>query len=445
MPILLCAAVSAHAQSLDAFKQRLAEPTPGATLFNRAQVTVTEHDDAARAVADAARAYAVRNGSPLMGRITVNGTISQFSAKLTVPECLWEVRGGRAKGRSLEADRINRHLDDIRSQLDRHYRDIRDRESYVTAEKVKNAWLGFGKRYRTLLSTFRSFTDDLHGRIGVDRSKNTWYRYLATMKHLQAFLTVKYRVSDIALAELEQSFIEQFHVYLRTECNLKLTSICRYLDCLINVVKVSFNDGIMPRNPFASYRYNEPTPERAFLNEEEILTLQHAALRTKKQRMIRDLFLFSCFTGICYADLKTLAWKQLEQDTHGDWWVTGNRCKTDTRYVVKLLPAALSILERYRDGTDYVFSFMPHLNTVDRSLKRIAALCGIEKKLTFHVGRHTYATTICLMNGVSLETLSKMLGHKRITTTQTYAKVTQPMIDREVTMLREKLATKFSV
>ena len=380
---------------------------------------------------------------PLMGRITVNGTISQFSAKLTVPERLWEVRGGRAKGRSLEADRINRHLDDIRSQLDRHYRDIRDRESYVTAEKVKNAWLGFGKRYRTLLSTFRSFTEDLHGRIGVDRSKNTWYRYLATMKHLQAFLTAKYRVSDIALAELEQSFIEQFHVYLKTERALKLTSICRYLDCLINVVKIAFNDGIMPRNPFASYRYNEPAPERAFLNETEILTLQHAALRTRKQRVIRDLFLFSCFTGICYADLKTLAWKQFGQDTHGDWWVTGNRCKTDTQYVVKLLPAALSILERYRDGADRVFAFMPHLNTVDRSLKRIAVLCGIDKKLTFHCARHTYATTICLMNGVSLETLSKMLGHKRITTTQTYAKVTQPMIDREVEMLKIKLADKF--
>ena len=380
---------------------------------------------------------------PLMGRITVNGTISQFSAKLSVPERLWEVRGGRAKGRSLEADRINRYLDDIRSQIDRHYRDIRDRESYVTAEKVKNAWLGFGKRYRTLLSTFRSFTEDLHGRIGVDRSKNTWYRYLATMKHLQAFLTAKYRVSDIALAELEQSFIEQFHVYLKTERALKLTSICRYLDCLINVVKIAFNDGIMPRNPFASYRYNEPAPERAFLNETEILTLQHAALRTRKQRVIRDLFLFSCFTGICYADLKTLAWKQFGQDTHGDWWVTGNRCKTDTQYVVKLLPAALSILERYRDGADRVFAFMPHLNTVDRSLKRIAVLCGIDKKLTFHVARHTYATTICLMNGVSLETLSKMLGHKRITTTQTYAKVTQPMIDREVEMLKEKLADKF--
>ena len=381
---------------------------------------------------------------PVMGRITINGTISQFSAKLTVPERLWEVRGGRAKGRSLEADRINRHLDDIRSQIDRHYRDIRDRESYVTAEKVKNAWLGFGKRYRTLLETFRSFTEDLHERIGVDRSKNTWYRYLATMKHLQTFLTAKYHVSDIALAELELSFIEQFHVYLKTERALKLTSICRYLDCLINVVKIAFNDGIMHRNPFASYRYNEPTPERAFLNETEILTLQHTALRTKKQRIIRDLFLFSCFTGICYADMKSLAWKQFEQDAHGDWWVTGNRCKTDTQYVVKLLPAALSILERCRDdGAERVFSFMPHLNTVDRSLKRIAALCGIDKRLTFHCARHTYATTICLMNGVSLETLSKMLGHKRITTTQTYAKVTQPMIDREVEMLKEKLADKF--
>ena len=267
---------------------------------------------------------------PVMGRITVNGTISQFSAKLTVPERLWEVRGGRAKGRSLEADRINRYLDDIRSQIDRHYRDIRDRESYVTAEKVKNAWLGFGKRYRTLLETFRSFTEDLHGRIGVDRSKNTWYRYLATMKRLQAFLTAKYRVSDIALAELEQSFIEQFHVYLKTERALKLTSICRYLDCLINVVKVSFNDGIMPRNPFASYRYNEPTPERAFLNEEEILTLQHAALRTKKQRIIRDLFLFSCFTGICYADMKSLAWKQgdLANDRPGSGDAQGEAGRT---------------------------------------------------------------------------------------------------------------------
>ena len=381
---------------------------------------------------------------PVMGRITVNGTIAQFSAKLSVPPHLWEVKGGRAKGKSLEADRINRHLDDIRSQLDRHYRDIRDRESYVTAEKVKNAWLGFGKRYRTLLSTFRSFTDDLHGRIGVDRSKNTWYRYLATMKHLQAFLTVKYRVSDIALAELEQSFIEQFHVYLKTERALKLTSICRYLDCLINVVKIAFNDGIMPRNPFASYRYNEPAPERAFLNETEILTLQHAALRTRKQRMIRDLFLFSCFTGICYADLKTLAWKQFGQDAHGDWWVTCNRCKTDTQYVVKLLPYPLFLLDKYRGlaGNRYLFK-LSSLDSIDDSLKNIARECGIDKQLSFHSARHTFATTITLSQGMAIETISKLLGHKNIRTTQIYATITHSKLDGDMERLSKRLDTLY--
>mgnify|MGYP000737712625 CR=1 FL=1 len=380
---------------------------------------------------------------PVMGRITVNGTISQFSAKLSVPERLWEVRGGRAKGRSLESDRINRHLDEIRSQLDRHYRDIRDRESYVTAEKVKNAWLGFGKRYRTLLSTFRSFTEDLHGRIGVDRS---WYRYLATMKHLQAFLTAKYRVSDIALAELEQSFIEQFHVYLKTERALKLTSICRYLDCLINVVKVSFNDGIMPRNPFASYRYNEPTPERAFLNEEEILMLQHAALRTKKQRMIRDLFLFSCYTGIPYGDMCRLTTEDLEVAEDGEVWIKTARKKTKIDYEVPLLDIPLLILDKYRDmAPEGKLLPMYSNNELNRTLKRIAAICGIERKLVFHCGRHTYATEITLSHGVPLETVSKMLGHSRISTTQIYAKVTDDKIDMDTRSLEEKIAGRFSV
>ncbi|MCM1301059.1 MAG: Arm DNA-binding domain-containing protein [Bacteroides cellulosilyticus] len=140
---------------------------------------------------------------PVMGRITVNGTIAQFSAKLTVPEQLWEVRGGRAKGRSLEADRINRHLDNIRTQIEAHYREICDRETYVTAEKVKNAWQGFGQRYKTLLDAFQHFADNLSKRVGIDRAKCTWYRYNSSIRHLRAFMQHTYRVSDMPLAELE--------------------------------------------------------------------------------------------------------------------------------------------------------------------------------------------------------------------------------------------------
>ncbi|WP_418996329.1 site-specific integrase [Alistipes putredinis] len=383
---------------------------------------------------------------PVMGRITVNGSIAQFSAKLSVPEMLWEVSGGRAKGRSLEADRINRHLDNIRTQIGKHYQDICDRESYVTAEKVKNAYLGFGEKYRLLLEAFEKFTGDLKKRVGIDRCHGTWNRYYKSIDHLRTFMRKEYNVSDMPLAELEQSFIEQYHVYLKSDLGLKPTTVSGYLKCLKYVVKIAFNNGWMPRNPFSLYQYTAPNPERSFLTEDELRRMMTTELRYKRQDYNRDMFLFSCFTGICYADMASLTYDRIEQDAQGEWWISGNRQKTETRYVVKLLPYALFILNKYRGltGDGRVFA-MSTLDSIDDSLKNIARECGIDKQLSFHLARHTYATTICLSNGVSLETLSKMLGHKQITTTQIYAKVTPPMIDREVTMLREKLAMKFSV
>ena len=383
---------------------------------------------------------------PVMGRITINGTISQFSAKINVPEQLWEVKGGRAKGKSVESERINRHLDNIRIQIGKHYQSICDHDAYVTAEKVKNAWLGMGERYRTLVNVFEHYTNDLFKRIGVDRSESTWWRYRASLGHLRAFLKHEYNLHDIPLLELEQSFIEQYHVYLKSDLGLKPTTVSGYLKCLKYVVKIAFNNGWMPRNPFSLYQYTAPNPERSFLTEDELRRMMTTELRYKRQDYNRDMFLFSCFTGICYADMASLTYDRIEQDAQGEWWISGNRQKTETKYVVKLLPYALFILNKYRGltGDGRVFA-MSTLDSIDDSLKNIARECGIDKQLSFHLARHTYATTICLSNGVSLETLSKMLGHKNITTTQIYAKVTPPMIDREVTMLREKLATKFSV
>lgn len=362
-----------------------------------------------------------------------------------MPISLWEVKGGRAKGKSLEADRINRHLDNIRSQINKHYQTICDHESYVTAEKVRNAYLGFGKKYKTLLETFEAFNDALKARIGVDRSKNTWERYQAVAKHLRSFLQAKYRVSDMALAELELSFIEQFHVFLKTERVLKPLSVCRYLDCLIHVVKTAFNDGLMPRNPFAAYRYSAPATERTFLTEDELRKLQTTPLH-ERLHFVRDVFIFSCFTGLCHADLRALGWKLFEQDETGAWWVSGNRIKTGTQYVVKLLPAAWSIVEKYRDvgRNDKIFP-MTQLRATNRALLQIGRACGIEKHITFHLARHTFATTICLMNDVPLETLSKMMGHKNITTTQVYAKITTPMIDRAITQLAGRIGDKYAM
>lgn len=383
---------------------------------------------------------------PVMGRITVNGSIAQFSAKLSVPEMLWEVSGGRAKGRSLEADRINRHLDNIRTQIGKHYQDICDRESYVTAEKVKNAYLGFGEKYRLLLEAFEKFTGDLKKRVGIDRCHGTWNRYYKSIDHLRTFMRKEYNVSDMPLAELEQSFIEQYHVYLKTVCHLKAGSACRYIDCLNNVVRISFNNGLMPRNPFASYSYSAPKEPRTFLSEKELRVFQTTRLKSAKHEYHRDLFLFSCFTGICYKDMRYLTCEQIIPDTEGHLWIHGNRCKTGGEYMVKFLPAALRLLEKYRGTAPSPLAFdMPGLSSINCSLRRITKQCGISRHITFHAARHTFATTLCLSQGIPLSTVSKMLGHKQITTTQIYAQTTPIMIEDAIDRVESRLGGKFAV
>ena len=383
---------------------------------------------------------------PVMGRSTINGTISQFSAEINVPEQLWEVKGGRAKGKSVESERINRHPDNIRIQIGKHYQSICDHDAYVTAEKVKNAWLGMGERYRTLVDVFEHYTNDLFKRIGVDRSESTWWRYRAVLGHLRAFLKHEYNLHDIPLLELEQSFIEQYHVYLKTVCHLKAGSACRYIDCLNNVVRISFNNGLMPRNPFASYSYSAPKEPRTFLSEKELRVFQTTRLKSAKHEYHRDLFLFSCFTGICYKDMRYLTCEQIIPDTEGHLWIHGNRCKTGGEYMVKFLPAALRLLEKYRGTAPSPLAFdMPGLSSINCSLRRITKQCGISRHITFHAARHTFATTLCLSQGIPLSTVSKMLGHKQITTTQIYAQTTPIMIEDAIDRVESRLGGKFAV
>lgn len=383
---------------------------------------------------------------PVMGRITVNGSIAQFSAKISVPPELWDVDSGKVKGRSVDADRINRHLDNIRGQINKHYQEICDRDGYVSADKVKNAYLGFGQKYRTLVESFRKFTEDYQKRVGVDRAHKTWRRYVKCIEHLQSFMEKEYRVKDMPLAELEQSFIEKFHAYLHYDRGMSPNGLSNYLNCLKYVVKVAFNNGWMPRNPFATYRFTPPQVERGFLTEEEIRRLQTTPLRHKRQDRNRDMFLFSCFTGICHADMKSLTYDQLSQDANGDWWITGNRLKTGSKFMVKLLPVAKSIIDKYKGLTnDNRIFIMSTVKVMDKSLRFISEACGIEKHITFHLARHTFATTISLMNGVPLLALSKMLGHKHITTTQIYAKVTESMVDEAINRINDRIADKYSM
>ena len=263
--------------------------------------------------------------------------------------------------------------------------------------------------------------------------------------HLRAFLKHEYNLHDIPLFELEQSFIEQYHVYLKTVCRSKAGSVCRYIDCLNNVVRISFNNGLMPRNSFALCRYSAPTEPRTFLSEEELRIFQTTRLRSAKHEYHRDLFLLSCFTEICYKDMRYLTCEQIIPDTMGHLRIHGNRCKTGGEYTIKFLPAALRLLEKYRGTAPSPLAFdMPKLSSINCSLRRITKQCGISRHITFHAARHTFATTLCLSQGIPLSTVSKMLGHKQITTTQIYAQTTPIMIEDAIDRVESRLDGKFA-
>lgn len=388
-----------------------------------------------------------KNGkAPVMGRITINGTVSQFSCKLSVSPKLWDTEGNRAAGKSVEARQINEKLDSIRTNIGKQYQRISDRDSFVTAEKVKNAWLGFGDEHRLLLQTFDEYLQEFAGkRVGKDRSSGTLREYRTRRDRLAAFLQYEYGLSDIPFRELTHDFAEKFIVYLSTVRGLRSATVSQTLKKLHLLVHTAIRKGWISVHPFPDVWVVPQYRERRFLNEDEIRKIMEVHLPNYKTAVVRDIFVFCCFTGLAYADVKKLTHDDIHTDGNGDMWIIDGRQKTGTQFRVQLLPVARELVERYRrlslpGGT--VFPVKSCCSTI-RSLRAIARRAGIATDLTTHVARHSFATSVCLSQGVPIETVSKMLGHKHITTTQIYAKITNDKIKRDMDRLRGRIGDKF--
>ena len=388
-----------------------------------------------------------KNGkAPIMGRITVNGTVSQFSCKLSVSPKLWDTGGNRAAGKSVEARRINEKLENIKTNIGKQYQRISDRDSYVTAEKVKNAWLGFGDEHRLLLQTFDEYLQEFAGkRVGKDRSAGTLAEYRTRRDRLASFLQYEYGLSDIPFRELTHDFAEKFIVYLSTVRGLRSNTIFHTLKKLHAMVYMALDKGWIAVHPFPDVWITPQSRERHFLNEDEIRKIMEVHLPNYKTAVVRDIFVFCCFTGLAYADVRKLTHDDIRTDGNGDMWIIDGRQKTGTQFRVQLLPVAREPVERYRrlslpGGT--VFPVKSCCSTI-RSLRAIARRAGIATDLTTHVARHSFATSVCLSQGVPIETVSKMLGHKHITTTQIYAKITNDKIKRDMDHLRARIGDKF--
>ncbi len=380
---------------------------------------------------------------PVMARLSI-GKFSEttFSMKMTVPVSLWA--SGRAIGKSQAANEINRRLDEIRASALSHYRELSAVKEQVTAEEVKTLLLGMAFGQETLLAYFRTHNENFDKRVGVNRKKGSAQSYWCALGHLTRFLKAKYKLSDIPFTALDRSFIEKYDLYLRIERGLSLGTIVVQATRLNTIVGYAVAEGIITANPFTGYEPERPERQQKNLNSEELNRLMTTPLTLPKHYLIRDMFLFSCYTGIPYGDMRKLTDEDISIAEDGEVWIKSSREKTGVDYEIPLLELPLQILERYK-GTASKGRLLPMYDsgTMNKELKKIAASCGINRKLVFHCGRHTYASEITLSQGVPIETVSRMLGHSQITTTQIYAKITDNKIDEDMKALEERIAGRF--
>lgn len=391
--------------------------------------------------------YVNKNGKTgIMIRITLNGEISQFSSKLDVDPGQWDVKTGKLKGRSIQAAQFNALLDNIRASLVNHYHEIENTEAFVTAEKIRNAFLGITTRQRTLLELFKQHNEDIQKLVGISKTPATIAKYDRTYRRLIDFMKYKYNISDISLKEINHMFITDFETYLRSESGCNENTTAKFMQFFRRIIIIAKNNGWIFADPFANYTIRLKRVDRGYLTEKEVEKIIKKKFATDRLNNVRDIFIFSCFTGLAYIDVKNLTEDNLRTGFDGKLWIMTHRQKTDTNVNVPLLDIPLKILAKYKNNLPNKV-LLPVLSNqkMNSYLKEIGDLCGIDKNLTFHLARHTFATTITLAKGVPIETVSKMLGHTNIQTTQIYARITNSKISNDMEDLAGKLGNVESV
>lgn len=381
---------------------------------------------------------------PIMGRVTINGSVAQFSCKQSIHKDLWDVKGNRAKGKSKESRNINLALDNIKAQIIKHYQRISDREAFVTAEMVRNAYQGIGTEYETLLRAFDKENEAFAKRVGKDRSLSTYQKYLTVRKYLAEFIKVHYKRTDIAMNELTEDFIRDYCLYLRNEVGLAQSSVWIYSIPLKHIVTTAHYNGKIARNPFAQYKVAPDHKERGFLTEDELQAFTTIELNNPDLELARDLFVFGCWTGISFIDIKNLTTENITI-LGGSPWIVSKRQKTGVPFQIKLMDIPMQIIKRYEPYriSNTLFNIGSH-DTINKRIKEVAKMCGIEKRTSFHLSRHTFAV-LALNYGMPIESVSKILGHTNITTTQIYAKVTNTKLEHDISMFESRVCERFAI
>src|SRR6266496_1161730 len=388
-----------------------------------------------------------QNGKqPIYARITVNKTRCELSLKHHLHKNDWNEIKGIAKPKNKELKQLNSYLEEVRGKLVRHYRELLMQGKEVTAEAVKDAYAGRveeGKRYSLLWLIAHH-----NNLMQVVLKKGSMKNYYTTEKYVKQFLKKNYYKGDVLLKELNYEFITTFEFFIRSH-PVKKNDPCtnngtmKHLERLKKIVAWAVKNEWLNKNPFIGFQLKFKRHERDFLQERELAAIESHEFDNLTLQKVKDLFVFSCYTGLAYVDVTELKPENIITNIDGASWIKTNRAKTDTSVNVPLLKPALLILKKYVVAKETLIreTIFPWISNqeVNRSLKIVAEVCNIKKHLTFHLARHTFATTVTLINGVPIETISKMLGHTKLSTTMIYAKVTQSKIGLDMRLLQNKL------
>ena len=375
----------------------------------------------------------------VMLRIYLNNErLSLGSTGISVKSSQWDKEKERIKGRTTEALNTNLQLDNIASGLQSIFRRI-EMSDVVSLERIKSEFLGKKEEIDTLMQLFEKHNGDVAKQVGVSVGKATLQKYNVCKRHFSEFLEKQYKRSDLKLTELTYVVIREFDLYLRTEVGQNPNTATKTMKTFKTITLLGQKMGVLLHDPFMNHRFHIEPVNRGFLTDEEILLIAHKQINIPRLELIRDIFIFSCFTGLAYIDVSNLTPDHIV--TFGDkQWIMTQRQKTSVETNVLLLDIPKAIIAKYGGKTYRNGKLFPMLTNqkTNSYLKEIADICGIKKNLTFHLARHTFAT-MSLSKGVPMESVSKMLGHTNIRTTQIYARITNKKIEHDMEELADKL------
>lgn len=388
--------------------------------------------------------------APILLRVTMSGTRSVCSTSLKVDPTLWNAIAGKSMGRDRKSNELNQHLDTIQAKIMQIHRQLEMDGKEFNAQTVTNIYQGKSEKNEImLLDVFREHNERCHKLMGKDMAPGTVERYDTSLRLTQQFIQQNYGKDDIPITDVNHKFITDYEFFFKTVRNCSHNTTTKYLKNFKKIIRIALANEYITKDPFVNIRFSLDEVDKDFLTDEEVLRVYKKEFSIERLTQVRDFFIFACYTGLAFSDLKGLCKEHLVQDNEGRMWIRKKRQKTKNMCNIPLLDIPLQIIERYKDHpqcatSDRVFPIISNTK-MNAYIKEIVDICGIQKQVSTHTARHTFATSIGLANGVSIENVAKMLGHSDTKMTRHYARVLDKSIMHDMLSVNEKLKSVHSI